>query len=91
MDEYCDKENQSPGPSTPPPKKQKRAYTKRRTIDFLFYAFRHKDNEGEDIHCKQAHANTVQKFLAGYTEHTPAEFSTHGSILWMAALTMTRS
>ena len=84
--------NQSPGPSTPPPKKQKRAYAKRRTIDeklldiftvidkagwsfadFLFYAFRHKDDEAEDIHREQAHANTVQKFLAGYTEHTPAE------------------
>jgi hypothetical protein len=92
IDEYSDKENQSPGPSTPPPKKQKRAYAKRRTIDeklcdiftvidkagwsfadFLFYAFRHKDDKGEDIHRGQAHANTVQKFLAGYTEHTPAE------------------
>jgi hypothetical protein len=31
--EYSDKENQSPGPSSPPPKKQKRTYTKRRTID----------------------------------------------------------
>jgi len=87
MDKYSDKENQSPGLSTPP-KKQKRAYTKWRTIDeklhdiftvidkagwsfadFLFYAFCHKDDE-EDIHCEQAHANTVQKFLAGYTEHT---------------------
>ena len=42
-------------------------------MDFLFYAFRHKDDKGEDIHCGQAHANTVQKFLAGYTEHTLAE------------------
>jgi hypothetical protein len=35
IDEFsqADKENQSPDPSSPPPKKQKRAYTKRRTID----------------------------------------------------------
>jgi hypothetical protein len=33
IDEYSDKENQSPGPSSPPPKKQKRTYKKRRTID----------------------------------------------------------
>ena len=31
IDEYSDKENQSPGPS-PPPKKQKGTYTKRRMI-----------------------------------------------------------
>ena len=55
-------------------------------VDFLFYAFCHKDDEGEDIHCKQAHTNTVQKFLAGYTEHTPAEIlnswfhSSHGRL-----------
>ena len=89
IDEYSDKENQSPGPSSPPPKKQKRTYTKRRTIDeklsdiftvidkagwsfadFLFYAFRHKDDNGEDI---QAHANTIQKFFGGYTDRTPAD------------------
>jgi hypothetical protein len=54
--------------------------------NFLFYAFCHKDDEGEDIHREQAHANTVQKFLAGYTEHTPAEIlnswfhSSHGRL-----------
>ena len=54
--------------------------------NFLFYAFRREDDEGEDIHCEQAHANTVQKFLARYTEHTPAEIlnswfhSSHGRL-----------
>jgi hypothetical protein len=41
--------------------------------DFLFYAFRHKDENGKDIHREQAHANRVQKFLAGYTDRTPAD------------------
>jgi len=41
--------------------------------DFLFYAFRHKDDNGNDIHREQAHANTIQKFLGGYTDRTPAD------------------
>jgi len=69
IDEYSDKENQSPGPSSPPPKKQKRTYTKRRTIDeklsdiftvidkagwsFADFLFYAKDDNGEDIHREQ--------------------------------------
>ena len=42
-------------------------------VDFLFYAFWHKDENGKDIHWEQAHTNIVQKFLAGYTDRTPAD------------------
>jgi hypothetical protein len=41
--------------------------------DFLFYAFRHKDDNGKGIHHKQAHANTIQRFLSRYTDRTPAD------------------
>ena len=40
---------------------------------FLFYVFRHKGDDGKDIHRRKAHANTVQKFLAGNTRYTPAD------------------
>lgn len=92
IDEYSDKENQSPGPSSLPPKKQKRTYTKRRTIDeklgdiftvidkagwsfvnFLCYAFRHKDDNGKGIHHEQAHTNSIQGFLSGYIDRTPTD------------------
>ena len=53
-------------------------------VDFLYYAFRHKDNNGDDIHHKQAHANTIQKFLSGYTDRTPLIFGfTHQMAILM--------
>ena len=42
-------------------------------VDFLFYAFRHKDKNGKDIHQEQAHTNIVQRFPAVYTDRTPAD------------------
>jgi len=78
-----------PGSSSPPKKRKykKRRTTdqKLREIfkvihdadwafsDFLYFVFRHEDAEGEEIHCKQAHGNMVQKFLAGNCIHTPAQ------------------
>jgi hypothetical protein len=41
-------------------------------VDFLFHAFRHKDENGKDIHREQAYTNRIQKFLAGYTDRMPA-------------------
>ena len=41
--------------------------------DFLFYVFRHKDDNGKDIHHEQAYTNMIQKFLGGYTDRTPAD------------------
>ena len=40
--------------------------------DFLYYAFRNKDSEGNDVHRDQSHGNIVQGFLAGHTRYTPA-------------------
>ena len=31
--------------------------------DFLFYVFRHKDDNGKDIHREQAHTNMIQKIF----------------------------
>ena len=61
--------------------------------NFLFYAFRYKDNNGNDIHCEQAHANTIQKFLSLYTDtcRTPADILNFGVTHQMAVLTRIRS
>ena len=36
-------------------------------VDFLFYAFWHKHENGKDIHQEQAHANTIVSLLLIYT------------------------
>jgi len=80
LEEDSNKENKSPGLSSPP---KKWKYKKQRTTnqkphdifkvihdadwglsDFLYFVFQHKDTDGNEIHCEQAHANMVQKFLA---------------------------
>jgi hypothetical protein len=86
LEEDSNKENHSPGPSTSPLKKRKYKTTDQKLYDifkvirdanwalsdFLYFAFRHKNTNGEDIHCEPAHSNMVQKFLAGNCVHTPA-------------------
>jgi hypothetical protein len=42
----------------------------------LYYAFHHKDDKSNIIHREQAHVNTIQKFLVGYTDRTPADILT---------------
>ena len=83
------KENQSPGLLSPLKKqKYKRWRTTDQKLhdifmaihdadwgllDFLYFVFWHKDAEGKEIHCEQAHGNVVQWFLAGNCVYTPAQ------------------